>query len=135
MPLLSFQKSNASNQFTALSLNVQSLGSKYDKLKILLSDLDCTFSIIALQEVWSIGRDFSLDGYNAPIYKTRDQDLTIRNPGCGGGVLFYINKKIQYKILDFPNQFVVSSYESLWVQLDLGSESVIIGNIYRPPKY
>ena len=120
---------------TLFSSNIQSLNAKFDNFQVLLSNLDVNFSIIALQEVWSIGRDFCIDGYHPLISATRDEKLAVKNPNCGGGVAIYIKSSLEFERLTFPGQFVKNSYESVWVRIKFGSKSVIIGNIYRPPGY
>ena len=44
------------SNFSIFSHNIRSLSGKFDGLKVLLTELGFPFSIIALQEVWSVNR-------------------------------------------------------------------------------
>ena len=91
------------------------------------------FSIIALQEVWSFGRDLSLPGYHPPIFNTRDMNSAKLSPNCGGGVAVFIDEKLNYSKLHYKNEFVHIIYESIWIKVNLGKAGlVVVGNIYRP---
>ena len=85
-----------------------------------------------LQEVWSVGRDYSLPGYHSLEYNTRDKNKTL-NSNCGGGVGMYISNSLDYEILQFKNQFVEGVYESIWAKVHLGhGKTKILGCVYRP---
>ena len=72
--------------FSLYSHNIRSLSGHFNDLKdSLYSMLPATFSVIALQEVWSISKCYDLTGYSQIIYKTRDMNND-PNPNCGGGV-------------------------------------------------
>ena len=100
--------------------------------EVLCNMLPATFSVIALQEVWSISKMYDLTGYSSLVYKTRDMN-TDPNPNCGGGVGFFVHNSFKYEILEEESVFLPGVYESLWikVQVDKGNFK-IIGNIYRP---
>ena len=58
-------------QFCVLSLNIQSLNAKFDKLVIFLHKLNesgCEFGVICIQETWLTDQSdvslFKIDGYN-----------------------------------------------------------------------
>ena len=71
-------------------------------------------------------------GYSNIVYKTRDMDSD-RNPNCGGGVGFFVNKDLEFDVLEEESIFVAGVYESLWIKVNLSkNHSKIIGNIYRP---
>jgi exonuclease III len=75
-----------------ISLNIQSLQSKHDKLNefvLKLVNNNVNIAVIALQEVWSLPYPdlFNITGFTF-VHKSRDK-------GRGGGVGFYI-KKVYY---------------------------------------
>ena len=120
------------SNFSIFSHNIRSLSGKFDGLKVLLTELGFPFSIIALQEVWSVNREFRLNGYELLEYATRDKTLTNLNPNCGGGVGFFIKEGLNYEVIHFPGEFEKGLYESIWVKLDIDGKIRIVGNIYRP---
>ena len=122
-----------SDTFSIFSHNIRSLSGHFDSLKdSLYSMLPASFSIIALQEVWSVHKQFDLTGYSNIVFKTRDMDVD-RNPNCGGGVGFFVNKDLEFEVLEEESIFVAGVYESLWVKVNMSkNHSRIIGNIYRP---
>ena len=69
-----FVSLGSGTNFSVYSHNIRSLSGKYDELKVFLAGLqNFPFSIIALQEVWSVNRDFKLEGYELLEYATRDK--------------------------------------------------------------
>ena len=79
-------KSLEKGNFSVLSHNIRSLSGKFDELKVFLAGLqNFPFSIIALQEVWSVNRNFKIEGYELLEYATRDKTQSKCNPNCGGG--------------------------------------------------
>jgi len=90
--------SNKKNVFKLLSLNCQSLFSKFDQLQIYLNHYNnnnCSFPVICIQETWlSADHDVTqlqLDGYKF-IYKPKLASLH-------GGVAFYIKESFDIKVL------------------------------------
>ena len=111
---------------------MKSFASKYEKLLDFFSTIDEPFSVLAFQEIWSIGRQYPLPGYHPIIFNTRDQNADFRFPNCGGGTGFFVNSDLTFSVLNFENQFIVNVYESSWIQVNLGIKNIIVGNIYRP---
>ena len=110
------------NAFNLFSLNVRSLSAHFDELTNLFStEAQSIFSAIAFQEIWSIGRKMSLSGYHPLIFNTRDTNSTL-NPGCGGGVGFFVKSCLQYEILEEENSFIPGVYESLWIAVKPNSK-------------
>ena len=122
-----------SKSFSIFSHNIRSLSGHFESLKdCIYSMLPATFSIIALQEVWSIYKTFELTGYSNIIFKTRDMNKE-RNPNCGGGVGFFVNSKLEFEVLEEESIFIEGVYESLWIKVEVAKNiHKIIGNIYRP---
>ena len=127
-----FRSLGKGTNFSVYSHNIRSLSGKFDELKVFLAGLEFPFSIIALQEVWSINRDFKLEGYELLEYATRDKTLSNRNPNCGGGVGCFIKEGLNYEILHFGQEFERGVYESIWIKFSISGKTRIVGNIYRP---
>ena len=119
--------------FSVFSQNVRSLGNKIDDLQIYLNRANLDFSVVALQEIWSINRGYELHGYQPLEYVTRDMNESVKNPNCGGGVGLFIRSGLSYEVLELTHSFVEGVYESIWTLLTLPDKSKrILGNIYRP---
>ena len=123
---------NEQSNISLLSLNIQSLSSKFNQFKDFHNELcsnKSNFDFMCLQEVYSImDADFyHLENYHKIQSKTR----TIHK---GGGVAFYISKSYKFEILDELSIFQEKIFESLFVKISLNSNTnIIIGNIYRSP--
>ncbi len=84
-----------SSEPIALSLNVQSLNSKYNGLKDLVAGLqrsNIPIDIIILQETWEIKFPdlLSIPGYQSVVYRTREGMR-------GGGVGIYVKNGLSFK--------------------------------------
>ena len=121
------------NEFTILSLNVQSIRAKFDQLSARLCTLyneGLSLSIFCFQETWLAENDdvtpFLLPGYS----------LAHQGKSCSehGGLLTYIRDDFSYKILDMNINAL--SWEGLFVDVfgEQLNKQIHIGNIYRPPK-
>ena len=120
------------NCFSIFSHNIRSLSGNFKDLRDLLYNmLPGNFSVIALQEIWSINKMYDLTGYKQLLYKTRDMN-TDPNPNCGGGVGFFVQNDLQYEVLEDESVFISGVYESLWIKVKIGETYKIIGNVYRP---
>jgi exonuclease III len=113
-----------------LSLNVQSLMSKHEKLAMEISELEqknVIIDVIAIQEIWDIRYPelVSLDGFNPIIFKKR------RNMR-GGGVGFYIRKGLNAEIIENLSPFENKIIETLTLRLTYpNSKIVFLTCIYR----
>ena len=127
-------KLTSTDNFSVYSHNVRSLAGHFDDLLDLLDQAKPhTFSVIALQEIWSISRKYSIPSYHGLEYCTRDMNQPLPNPNCGGGVGLFIDSKFEYELLEVESSFLPGVYESIWakVQYQKGKFK-IIGNVYRP---
>ena len=122
------------SSFSVFSQNIRSLTNKFDDLQVYLSRAgEFQFTVVALQEIWSVGRDFDLPGYQVLEYNTRDKGQLLRNANCGGGVGLFIKSGLNYELLSFRGEYLEGVYESIWALVTLNDKSKrIIGNIYRP---
>ena len=120
--------------FSSFSHNVCSLPGHFDGLIDILDEArPHTFSVIALQEVWSISRNFHIPSYHKLEFCTRDMNEPLPNPNCGGGVGLFVHNKFSYEILNIQSSFIPGVYESIWVKIEVDkSKYKIIGNVYRP---
>ena len=78
-----------------LSVNIQSLNSKFNDLKIFITELinaNVPIDVIVMQETWNINYPHLLElpGFQPLIYRNR-------NNMRGGGVGFYIRKGLNFK--------------------------------------
>ena len=67
------------NNFSMLSFNIRSLHGKFEEFKDFLSDVKNRFSIICLQEIWSVSHEYPLEGYQSIEFNTRDAHLSTPN--------------------------------------------------------
>ena len=84
--------------------------------------LPANFSVIALQEIWSINKQYDLTGYSKLLFKTRDMD-SVPNPNCGGGVGFFVRSNFEYEVLENESVFIEGVYESLWIRVKVDNSS------------
>ena len=113
-----------------MHLNIRSLPGKFDKLKLLLSQLDnvnVNIAFILICETYLIERNhdlYHLPGYNF-ISRHRKQTK------CGG-VGMYISDKYNYIIRDDLSLFDEHSFESVFVEVLINNAvNIIVGEIYR----
>lgn len=131
--LISLMKKHK-NQFSIFSSNIQSIRAKFDQLMIFIEMLrkeNLEFSAICLQESWlNEGADTSgihIKGYN----------LIPQGYSCSskGGLIIYLHER--YKHVNKMKLNMFNTWEGQVIQVNKGktlSKSVILGNIYRPPK-
>jgi len=122
---------NNAFEYTSIHLNIQSLPAKFDKLKLLLSEIrdqQINIDFIFLCETFlkdNISHLYNIPGYNF-VYKNRPN--TSR-----GGVAIYINAKFNYILREDFSIFISGKFESLFVEIDSNAFKAIIGSVYRVP--
>ena len=116
----------------SMHLNIRSLPEKFDKLKLLLTQLDninINIDFILICETYFTDRNhdlYQLPGYNC-ISRHRKQAK------CGG-VGMYISDKYNYITRDDISLFVEQSFESVFVEVFVNNMvNIIVGEIYRVP--
>lgn len=115
-----------------MSLNIQGIHSKFSEFSELITSLsnnNCNFEIIALQELFKVVDEscLELNGYHNLVYKCRQDHR-------GGGVGFLLSKDLKFTILEEISVFREKIFESLFLEVELPNKSkIIIGNIYRSP--
>lgn len=126
---------NTKNTISVMSLNCQSLQAKFDQLSIYLKifeESNCPFSIICLQETWL------KEHFDTSLLQLEGYNLVSVASSCSahGGVCMYIRDNIEYKILNLNINSTI--YDGLFVEIvtdvDKSRKTLIIGNIYRPPR-
>jgi len=118
------------NSSFCLSLNVQSIMSKYDSLNVFVLELlakGINVELIALQEIWNVEFPDLLDieGFQPLIYKQR---TNMR----GGGVGFYVKNNINFEIVENCSHFESKVFESLTLLLSKqNNEKMYVTSLYR----
>merc|ERR1712121_476335 len=126
-------KRNKTN-LTALSLNVQCLGSKFNSLETMLkifSDQDVEPDLILIQESWL------KDDVCPPFLELRGYNAIAQGYRCSthGGLITYIKSHLTATKIDIcPNSSV---FEGLVLKIenpeDKSMPNTIVTNIYKPP--
>ena len=103
----------------------------YNDLQVFLDCLHHDFSIIGISESWfkptTDAHLFNLPGYSLVNI--------CRSDSIGGGVAFYINDSIEYKLrCDLSGS--KPGYESIFIEVvDSKNKHILIGCVYRAPGY
>ena len=120
------------NELLTLSLNIQSIRSKFSELQSILCSLgkeSCFFDVICLQESWLSNMDcydlFQFDGYK--LYK-KDLD---NNCSKHGGLITYIKDSVKVENFEIINNY--KSFEGLILNILLNNKKFSVLNLYRPP--
>ncbi len=114
-----------------LSINAQSLQSKFNPLLEIISHLSNStvrIDIIAIQETWSVPYLdlFAIPGYHPPIFESRTGSR-------GGGVGFYINLNIKFKHINPVPLSAPRTFECICIEIQHNNKPIIISNLYRSP--
>ena len=124
--------SNSNNPVAILSLNCQSISSKFDDILILLEKVyqrNQNIDILCIQESW-LGEHSHYSQYNIDGY-----DMYYQSSVCSShtGLIIYVRSEYQVKQLNLRNSSVL--WESLFLEVTLADgKKIIIGDIYRAPK-
>ncbi len=118
------------DKFSVLSLNIQSINTKFDELKELIEVMEkdgISPDAICLQEVWNPNpeSDFTICGYDPPIFK-------LRSIARGGGVGIYIKKGLTYSVDQVASVFIDRILETLIIHIKDKKQILTISSIYRP---
>ena len=124
--------SNSNNPVAILSLNCQSISSKFDDILILVEKVyqrNQNIDILCIQESWlsehSHYSQYNIDGY----------DMYYQSSVCSShtGLIIYVRSEYQVKQLNLRNSSVL--WESLFLEVTLADgKKIIIGDIYRAPR-
>lgn len=108
------------------NLNVRSLFTGFVELRMLILEND--FDVLVVTETW-LSDNVGDSLMNIPGYK-----LFVKNrAGRGGGVAAYIKNALNCLVLDFDFP-INENLEYLFLKFKFPSNTLIIGNFYKPPR-
>ena len=121
------------NHFSVLSLNCQSISSKFDQILLLVHELNhngLEFGAICLQESW-LGEDADLSLYQIQNYICISQGKYSSNHA---GLIIYIHVGITF--INYTIPVKPTDWECLIIKIvnDNNNKDVYLCNIYRPPR-
>jgi exonuclease III len=116
-------------KLSLISHNIRSINKNFDALKMSINQYTNRVDIINIQEAWKIDVtiNYKIHGYAKPY-------INGRKSGNGGGVVTWINDKLDHALIDKLSIFIENEYESIAMEVNLGPVKYIIINCYRPPK-
>ena len=125
-----FKQNN--NDFILLTLNAQSIRSKFSQLQILLHQLSesgIEIGAFCIQETW-IAKDADTTQLQLEGYTLISQGYSATTHG---GLFIYVNSK--YTVHEFYSINSSTICEALFIKLENGGlpKDIIIGNVYKPP--
>ena len=127
-------------KFITLSLNIESISSKFNKLTAFLETLskeNCFLDAILIQESWLSDEDCNSDTiklFSIPGYQTIAQG---RKCGRKGGLIIYLREHYTYEprdlyktSVDWEGQFIDITH----INKEKLTPKITLANIYRPPR-
>lgn len=99
-------------KLSIIHFNSRSLYANFDSIKQYLQQLSQTFNVIALSETWlnkDKGIDFEINGYEM-VCKNREN----KN---GGGVALFVDKKINYKLIETMSTVMDNMFECVTIEI------------------
>jgi hypothetical protein len=126
------QPSMSHNNFVILHINARSIPKNFNKLKLLISEIQVLPIVICVTESWLTDSNFN--SYTLPGYTL---EACNRQDKLGGGVCNYIRNDIAYVHIDKSLIKTPFSFECIITKINLKndsfSQSIIILTVYRPP--
>ena len=123
--------SNSNNPVAILSLNCQSISSKFDDILILIGNIyqqNQNIDISCIQESW-LGEHSHYSQYNIDGYDMYQSSVCSSHTG----LIIYVKSVYQVKQLNLRNSSVL--WGSLFLEVTLAdNNTIVIGDIYRAPK-
>jgi hypothetical protein len=112
------------NEPIILSLNIQSLNSKYEALKSFVRTLlssEIPLDIIVLQETWELrfANLLIIPGFQGIAYRTRDK-------GRGGGVGIFVRDGLNFKERPDLENYMLKTFENIVLEIQYPGKSCII---------
>ena len=120
-------------KFSFLSVNIQNINAKFDKLLAFityLNDNNSMFSAICIKESWlKQGQDISL--FQIPGYNLINQPKVCSEHG---GLITYLKREYTHNVRDWYKSSYI--WEGLFINVfhEKTNKKITIGNIYRHPK-
>ena len=126
--------SGKNDKFSLLHTNRCSLQDNFEKLQMLLSDLEYQFDVIALTETWHNDKNPSFVVDILPGYqKYESTGSSTKNGGCG----LYIKNSIPYILrthLNIRHKGQGSEFETYWIEMTHPAKSIVLDVVYQHPK-
>ena len=117
------------NYATIMYTNIRSLNCNFENLHQLLVKINIQPAVICMSETWiTQSNDFihTLPGY---IFVSKPSNSK------HGGVGLFIKEEYEFEVVETYN-LNTEDCEDIWIKLEISKgKSVIIGNIYRHPRY
>ena len=133
-------KSKTTNKFSTLTLNIESISSKFNKLTAFLEILNkanCFLDALLIQETWLSDKqceEKAIKLYNIPGYQTIPLG---RKCGRKGGLIIYLRDHYTYEprplykdSTDWEGQFI----DITEINKEKLKQKITLANIYRPPR-
>ena len=122
------------NGFSILSLNCQSLHTKFDYVRLLVDKFaanNCPLQVLCLQESW-FSSDTDLSPYRILGYHMISTGHYATNHG---GFVIYVSEKWSYKVINSQTESQIWEKQIIEINdpSNVKKRAIIIGNIYRPP--
>lgn len=109
--------------FKILHKNIRSLNKNFDKLLVLIKEINEDFHCIVLTETWQL---HNLDIYNIPGYQIVYNNGTINQ---NDGVVIFIKESLNFSC----DVVSMGTFKFLQVVLKHLNKNIMITGIYRPP--
>ena len=116
-------KGKIKNTFSLLHTNIPSLQYNGDSLKLLLTNIEFKFDIIAVTEIWN--PEYSSHSFNPPILNGYNNYSGKTGSTLKGGCGFYINKdlkSLEPKDLNVKVKENDCEMETCWIEIVLGKQ-------------
>ena len=124
------------DRISILSLNSQSISSKFQNISLIIENLrlesNFSFSVICIQESWLSQNSVDATTFSIPNYK-KPFDLPA---SCSkhGGLICYVHDSLEAEIVKRYNTSKL--YEGLVIEISgRGIQPTLVANFYRPPKF
>jgi len=89
------------------------------------------FSVIGISELFGMSHnECHLEGYHPLEFAVRNNSNMSK-----GGVGIFVKNSLKYKHRPDLSIFIEHVFESIFVEIELGNKSVIVGTVYRPNSY
>ena len=107
---------------------IYSIKSCFCDLKQYLLDIERNFDIVCISESWLTNND-DLNDYSIDFYETV---VTNRSNKRGGGVMIYVSKSLNFKVVEQMTECVDDFYECISIEIDVNrGKNIIVSCLYR----
>lgn len=117
------------NKISIIHFNCRSMYANFHNIKHYLSQFKQPFNLIAISETWinsDRGMDFEIEGYELTCINRENKN--------GGGVALYVDKNLNYKVVEEMSTVVDNLLECVTIEICLEKKkNMIVSCIYRAP--